>query len=84
MICRQAAEAISRALDEPLPAPERLDLWVHTLFCGPCRRFRRQLTRLHAECAAAASEEVPADTPGLSDAARARIAAALEQPPPAG
>ena len=39
MICRQAAEAISRALDEPLSPLERLDLGVHTLFCGPCRRF---------------------------------------------
>lgn len=81
MICRQAAEAISRAIDEPLSPLERLDLGVHTLFCGPCRRFRNQLTRLHAECATAVSEEAPPDAPTLSDAARERIAAALEQPP---
>ena len=77
MICRQATEAISRALDSPLSRIERLDLSVHTLFCGPCRRFREQVARLHAECAAA---EPPAGA-GLTPAARERIAAALDNPP---
>ena len=77
MICRHAAEAISRSLDAPLSAVERLDLGVHTLFCGPCRRFREQLTRLHTECASA---EPPAGA-DLTPAARERIAAALDNPP---
>lgn len=79
MICRKAAEAISRSLDAPLSPLGRLDLGVHVLFCGPCRRFRRQMERLHAECSAA-DEENPSG-PGLSAAARERITAALERPP---
>lgn len=78
MICRRATELISRSLDAPLPAVPRADLAVHTLFCGPCRRFRRQLNRLHAECAAAD----PPGGAGLSPAARARIAAELDRLPP--
>jgi len=80
MICRQAAEAISRSLEAPLSAVERLDLGVHTLFCRPCRRFREQLTRLHAECAKTGSADPPAGA-GLTPAARERIAAALDNPP---
>ena len=79
MICRQAAEVVSRSLDAPLSAVERLDLGFHTLFCGPCRRFREQLTRLHAESAAAADE--PPAGAGLPAAARERIATALDNPP---
>lgn len=80
MICRDAAEAISRSLDAPLSRVERLDLGVHTLFCGPCRRFRKQLVRLHDECTTAAGESPPGGA-GLSATARERIAAALDNRP---
>ena len=80
MICRQAAEAISRSLDAPPSRVGRVGLRVHTLFCGPCRRFRTQLVRLYAACEAA-SDEPPPGGAGLSTAARERIAAALDKPP---
>jgi hypothetical protein len=76
MICRTAVELICRSVDAPLSAGERVGLGVHTLFCGPCRRFRRQLRRLDAACGAAAWEE-PKGGESLSAAARERIVAAL-------
>ena len=76
MICRTAVELICRSVDARTSAGERVGLGVHTLFCGPCRRFRRQMGRLDAACMAAALEDPPGgDT--LSAAARERIAAAL-------
>jgi hypothetical protein len=75
MICRTAAALIDRSLDVPLSIPERVGLAVHTLFCGPCRRFRRQLARLDAAWRAAA--DAPTGGAGLPPDARARIAAAL-------
>lgn len=76
MVCRTAAGLISRSLDAPLGAPERAGLAVHTAFCGPCRRLRRQLARLHAAALALAEREA-AGSGGLSPEARGRIAAAL-------
>ena len=76
MICRTAVELICRSVDARMSAGERVGLGVHTLFCGPCRRFRRQMGRLDAACMAAALEDPPGgDT--LSAAARERIVAAL-------
>ncbi|VTR92901.1 : zf-HC2 [Gemmata massiliana] len=78
MICRQAVEVISRSLDAPLSVSTRAGLYVHTLFCSPCRRFRRQLVQVHAACAVIV---VDSDlTEGrLSGAARTRVATALER-----
>lgn len=78
MICRTAVEIICRSVDVPISTVERIGLGVHTLFCGPCRRFRGQIKRLHRLCEAA--EESPPPAPALSPDARTRIAAALEQP----
>ncbi len=78
MNCRDAAQAISQSLDEPLPALLRLGLVTHTVLCGSCRRFRAQLTQLHAECTL--SIEWLHENIRLSEAARERIAAAIERP----
>ena len=80
MICRTAVELVCRSPDARLSAAERAGLGVHTLFCGPCRRFRRQALRLEAFYGAAAGQDPPGGET-LPGAARERIAAALEQPP---
>ena len=80
MICRDAAEIISRSLDASSSRVERAGLAVHTLFCGPCRRFRTQLKQLHAECTTAAADE-SASGVGLSAAARERITTAIDKAP---
>ena len=41
--CRRAAELISWEQDASLPFHQRAGLGFHTLLCGACRRFRRQL-----------------------------------------
>lgn len=78
MICRQAAEAITQSLDEPLEFRTRVGLGIHTLFCSPCRRFRRQMLQLHAAFQASANAGNHASG-GLSDDARERIASALNR-----
>ncbi len=80
MTCQQAVEAISRSVDAPLSASGRVGLGVHTFFCGPCRRFKRQMARLQIACKAVVQDE--ADSPAtaeLSAEARERIATALEK-----
>lgn len=83
MTCRQAAEVISRSLDTRLSTGDRVGLGVHTLFCGPCRRFRGQLFRIHTASAEAVDRDAPAGDGQLPAAARARIAAALAAARPA-
>lgn len=78
MTCLQAAEVISRAVDMRLSTIAQVSLGVHTLFCGPCRRFRRQLSHLHAMCGQILSEQADPAGNGLSIEAKARIIAGLE------
>jgi hypothetical protein len=78
MTCKQAAEVISRSLDVPLSTSARVGLGVHTFFCGPCHRFRRQLFLLHAACEDALHEEAETAGGSLSIEARARIMTGLE------
>jgi hypothetical protein len=80
MTCQQAAEVITRSVDTPLAVSERCGLGVHTLFCGPCRRFRWQILRLHMACQHAMDEDVSPCEGKLSVEACGRIAAALEHP----
>jgi hypothetical protein len=44
--CRDATRLISRELDGPLPWGRRLLLRMHLFWCGPCRRFVRQVALL--------------------------------------
>ncbi len=44
--CRDAIRLISRELDGPLPWRRRLLLRMHLFWCGPCRRFLRQVVLL--------------------------------------
>lgn len=78
MTCQQAAEVISQSVDGRLSTSTRLGLGVHTLFCGPCRRFRQQLFRLNEMCIQVLSEENEPALSGLPCEARARIVATLD------
>lgn len=80
LTCRRATERISRSLDGPLPAGERIGLGVHFILCVHCRQFRRQVTTLDiALRAAVARPGASAEDVRLSDAARDRIAADLDR-----
>lgn len=55
MNCRETTRLISEAQDRRLGLGERLQLRVHLLYCGGCRRFGtqmdvlRQLTRSYVK-----------------------------------
>jgi hypothetical protein len=82
VICKTASEYVARAIDGSLSISERVGLWVHAFFCGPCRRYRRDAVELHACCLVhlndveRESDRLPA-TPTMPDIARDRIAAAI-------
>ena len=44
--CRQAAELLTRARDEPLPALDKLRLKLHLSLCGDCRNVEDQLAQI--------------------------------------
>jgi hypothetical protein len=78
--CRRAAEWTSRELDDGLSGGRRFALGVHRLLCGPCRRFRDQLSEIdRAVGEAITAGEVAAEP--LSDDARERMRQALENDP---
>ena len=79
MICKTAAELLSRAADAPLTAGERVTLAIHLMVCGACRRFKRQLARLEEYAATLADADAGAEGVELTPEARGRIAAAIER-----
>jgi hypothetical protein len=81
MTCQQAAEVISRSVDAPLSVSERFGLGVHTFFCGPCRRFRSQIMRLHLVCEHVLDKDASIGEDELSADARGRITTVLEHLP---
>jgi hypothetical protein len=84
MTCQQAAEVICRSVDVRPALGERVGIAVHTLFCGPCRRFRRQLLEMHVAGERALGAGVIAADGDLSPEARMRIVVSLRQMGPAG
>ncbi len=76
--CKDISMKVSRAMDVPLPFPERLAVEVHMLMCRYCARFRRQLRLLRDM-----SGQVDVDTSGceptegLSEDCKNRIKKAL-------
>ncbi len=78
LTCRRATERLSRSLDGPLPAVEKVGMEGHMLLCRHCRRFRKQIVILDALCREAGDRAAGGETE-LPAAARERIAAALAQ-----
>jgi hypothetical protein len=46
--CRTAHELLSRRMDQPLPAGDRLRLWFHLRACQLCSRVERQMGLMRA------------------------------------
>jgi hypothetical protein len=40
--CRKATELMERASMQPLPAGDRMRLWMHLKVCDGCRAFEKQ------------------------------------------
>jgi hypothetical protein len=63
--CRQAAELMTRAVDEPLGLVDRARLRFHLSLCGDCVNVQRQLAALES-----ATAELFAQGPGDEPAPR--------------
>lgn len=78
--CLEATRLASEALDHPLSWSQRIRLQLHLLICSACRSFARQLRWLQqAGVEYTDRADLHADNASLSDEARKRIQAALDQ-----
>ncbi len=83
--CKDMTKVISDSLDRKLTLRQRMELWMHIMMCGLCRRFRSNALAIRKkvrETSAQPSEKVTASEPEaapLSPAARNRIAAAMKE-----
>lgn len=78
--CKETSVLASRAMDERLPFGERVAMQVHLAICENCARFARQLHDMRRLFRA---ETAIDEAAGLSDEARRRIAAGLQDRPDA-
>jgi len=76
LTCKETSVLASRAMDQRLPFGDRVALQVHLAICENCARFARQLHEMRRLFRAETGVEDEAA--GLSDEARQRIAAGLQ------
>ncbi|HMO15898.1 MAG TPA: hypothetical protein PKD64_17885 [Pirellulaceae bacterium] len=79
--CKETTKLISDSLDRKLTFRERMGLWLHMMMCSLCRRFRSNIIALRRRLRAIIDPQklVDANTPAMSEAARARLEAAIKQ-----
>jgi len=72
--CEETAEAISAALDGPLPWYRRIRMRLHLWACRFCRRYEVQAKWLHAVCEHHCDElaDIAGDTEDLTLTAEER------------
>jgi len=78
--CASVSHTSSVALDRPLSLKERMELHLHLLMCGFCRRYRRQLIIIQ-KLSTRMSLDDNSDQlifPGLNEEARERIRRAID------
>ncbi|UCH53844.1 MAG: zf-HC2 domain-containing protein [Pseudomonadota bacterium] len=78
--CKEVSEIVSQSLDRDLGLHERVRLRLHLLICRGCARFNRQMQWLR-DATKLATEAEQVAGPGLSTAARERIARRLDDRP---
>lgn len=78
--CDEAAQLLSRRLDDELSTVERWALAVHLAICRPCKRFNRFLGHLRGVIrrAIASDGEIPLQA-GLDEPTRRRLAAVIRE-----
>ena len=80
LTCREASELVSKSLAVRLSIQEKVLLWLHNLYCVPCRRFAEQAVLISKvmlqipECTAKENNDFT-----LSPEACKRIKAALKK-----
>jgi predicted anti-sigma-YlaC factor YlaD len=46
--CKETSYLASKKLDEKLTKSERLGFWLHIALCSLCRRYARDIKKLHS------------------------------------
>ena len=85
MNCRDMTKLISDSTERKLTLAERLELWMHIMMCGLCRRFRANalaLRRLVQEVDEAGEELTNEPSSTLSPEAKERIVQTLKNVKP--
>jgi hypothetical protein len=80
--CEGMSRLASESLDRELSRAERVALSLHTLYCGACRRFERQITlvsRTLRQLASRMETDKPLPGPRLPDQVREEIKRALRR-----
>lgn len=80
--CQGMTQLASESLDRDLGRLERIALRAHLLYCGPCRRFVRQikiLRRALGRLAARLESDDSLPGPALPDDVRERIKRTLRE-----
>lgn len=71
--CAEMSRLSSQQLDKPLPLRLRLRMFLHSLVCSWCRRYRNQLRFIHRAAPLLHDRNLDSPLPGLSPIARQRI-----------
>jgi hypothetical protein len=74
--CKETTELASRAMDERLPFGDRMAMRMHLAICKNCMRFTLQLQEMRRLFRSETTAND--DAPGLTPAARQRIASELQ------
>jgi len=80
LTCKEATQLASKGMDENLTGRERVALWLHLAMCRLCRRYVRNIKKLHAvmQKAGAAGQALLPDSVKLSGKSRERIGQVLD------
>lgn len=82
--CRETTRLASEAIEHPLTWRQRMQVAMHLMMCGPCRRARRMMRFLHdawGRLGRGEFEQLLADQ-SLTPEMRARIKAAIRRHSP--
>lgn len=81
LTCKEASYLVSKKLDGKLTWREHLGLWMHISLCRLCRRYSRDVQRLHSviRAAGASGQVLLPESVKLSEQSRQRIAQALKK-----
>lgn len=85
--CKDMTKLISDSLDRKITLRQRMELWLHIMMCGMCRRFRSFVLALRRRIRAQdfnqepnrISGSAPAAAETLSSSAKERISVALKR-----
>lgn len=79
--CKDMTKLISDSLEGKISVRQRMELWLHIMMCGMCRRFRSNIIELRKRVRGSKALLDQADTVSSSmpSATKARLADAIKR-----